>query len=621
MMPDRFRQMFRDSSVAGASIPRRGTGMAWLLVVACGGGAGADGSVADSAGVAVVDTTRGGITVEYLANEGVLIGVGEEALLIDGLFGDGLPQYPAVAPATRDSLERAVGRFRRIRAALVTHVHRDHFDARAAGRFLTAHPHALLVAPAQVVDSLLAGMADSAGVRSRIHALRLAPGATERVTVGGFEIQAVGLVHPPSRNQPVELVGYRVRGDGVEIAHLGDASPEPAELVPFRGVDRMLAPWWVLTGAGGAERHRAIAAGGWALFHLARETTAAEVVERLPEGIRAEVLDRPGMRLEVRPAGGSRAGDASPAATAQIPPRAHHQLVHHASQGRVYLIGGSTPGEGGHRTFDDVWSWDGEAWRPAPPLPFPRSSHRVVYEPAGESLLLFGGMDGDSVSADGVVWRWRSEEWVERAEVPEAGRNEPGACMDTARDRLVLFGGADRQRALIGSTWEWDGSDLREIASEGPGARIGHGMAWDPVGRRCLLFGGRDPDGVIQGDTWAWDGAAWSRLDVEGPAARFIFSMTDDGERVLLFGGQDGDEELLGDTWSWDGEAWTRIATDGPDPRMMAAMAFDGRGVLLFGGRGRGVDSRYRDRGDTWRLEGDRWRLLIPAAEVRALAH
>ena len=71
------------------------------------------------------------LTVEYLANEGVLISSGSSSVLIDGLFGDGLPGYATVPPAVRDSLERALGRFGDIDLVLVTHVHRDHFSAPA----------------------------------------------------------------------------------------------------------------------------------------------------------------------------------------------------------------------------------------------------------------------------------------------------------------------------------------------------------------------------------------------------------------------------------------------------------------------------------------------------------
>ncbi|MDX1661334.1 MAG: MBL fold metallo-hydrolase [Gemmatimonadota bacterium] len=235
--------------------------------------------------------------VEYLANEGVLVTAGDRMALIDGLFGDGLPSYPVVEPAVRDSLERAQGRFAEIHAILVTHVHRDHFDARAIARHLEANPEARLVAPSQAVDTLRAEIEHSAAILDRVDAVRLDPGETALLRVGGFEIRAIGLVHPPSRNEPVELVGYRVETNGYAIGHIGDASLTPDELEPFIGVDLLLAPWWVLTGAEGARRLAAVGADRVAAFHLGLETAASEVEERLSEGVDITVLRSSGTRM------------------------------------------------------------------------------------------------------------------------------------------------------------------------------------------------------------------------------------------------------------------------------------------------------------------------------------
>jgi L-ascorbate metabolism protein UlaG (beta-lactamase superfamily) len=92
-----------------------------------------------------------GPAVEYLANEGVLVTGGDIAVVIDGLFGEGLPEYPVVPPAIRDSLEAALGRFRDIDLVLVTHRHDDHFDPAAVARHMEANPEATLIAPGDAV--------------------------------------------------------------------------------------------------------------------------------------------------------------------------------------------------------------------------------------------------------------------------------------------------------------------------------------------------------------------------------------------------------------------------------------------------------------------------------------
>jgi hypothetical protein len=89
--------------------------------------------------------------------------------------------------------------------------------------------------------------------------------------------------------------------------------------------------------------------------------------------------------------------------------RAHTQLVYHPGQARSYLIGGSTRRDGGYHYFDDVWYWDGTAWIQAPALPFPRSSHRVVYHAQRNSLILFGGGFAQALRAEGIVWEWKQD--------------------------------------------------------------------------------------------------------------------------------------------------------------------------------------------------------------------
>lgn len=159
--------------------------------------------------------------VYYLANEGVLLTLPEGRVLIDGLFGDGLPEYPSVAEATRDSLERGLGAFGAIDLILVTHAHRDHFQALAVERHMRENPEAHLVAPRQVADSLRVLGTEYARIEDRIHPVDATPGRVAELDVAGMRILALGIAHPPSRNQPVEHLAYVV-GRERRVAHLGD---------------------------------------------------------------------------------------------------------------------------------------------------------------------------------------------------------------------------------------------------------------------------------------------------------------------------------------------------------------------------------------------------------------
>lgn len=236
---------------------------------------------------------QSGPAVEYLANEGVLVTGGDIAVVIDGLFGEGLPEYPVVPAAMRDSLEGGIGRFGDIDLVLVTHRHDDHFDPAAVTRHLDANPETVLVAPGDVVAAFPPDRLERYG--ERVQALDLPPGSHVRLDMGGFAVEALGLAHAE-----IGHVGYRIELPGLTVLHLGDSEPAPGDLAAFLegrpGPGVALVPYWVLIGSGGPAVVEAIGADCTAAFHLERESGDAvtRLAERMPS---AAVLDEPGERL------------------------------------------------------------------------------------------------------------------------------------------------------------------------------------------------------------------------------------------------------------------------------------------------------------------------------------
>ena len=298
--------------------------------------------------------------------------------------------------------------------------------------------------------------------------------------------------------------------------------------------------------------------------------------------------------------------------------RGHYQFVHHPGEDRTYLIGGSTRRTNGFHYFDDVWFWDGSRWTRAGALPFPRSSHRVVYHPQRKSLILFGGGFAQAVRAEGIIWERSAGAWRAIDGNFRAGTGEPEMCYDRRRHRLVIFGGWDAANVYRGDTWEWQPTGLVRVDTVGPSPRAGHAFVYDPVRQRCLVFGGQDSDGY-RADTWEWDGSAWRELEVTGPSPRWFPGATTDleRERIVIFGGRGPSAPVigrdaagdLGDTWVWDGHRWEQVRGDGPPPRSGGQLAFNGRSVLLFGGREERREG-FHDRNDLWELRGQTWTRL-----------
>ncbi|MEL6824382.1 MAG: hypothetical protein AAFP70_21705, partial [Calditrichota bacterium] len=81
-------------------------------------------------------TNAASLEIVYLANEGVFIRSGEQEVIIDGLFREGVSRYMTLPDDLREELETASGDFESCDLILVTHLHSDHFDAASVYRHL-----------------------------------------------------------------------------------------------------------------------------------------------------------------------------------------------------------------------------------------------------------------------------------------------------------------------------------------------------------------------------------------------------------------------------------------------------------------------------------------------------
>jgi hypothetical protein len=298
----------------------------------------------------------------------------------------------------------------------------------------------------------------------------------------------------------------------------------------------------------------------------------------------------------------------------QPPARSGHAMEFDPVGNRVVLFGGMQLSQN-PTLLADTWEWNGTAWiQRLAPGPAARSNHTLAYDFAQGNVVMFGG--SGVAGALGDTWTYVNGAWTQRAGGPPA---RVGAAMayDVGRARTVLFGGGPSLSSWYSDTWEWDGSAwTMQTPAVQPNARVNAGMASDPVGGGVVLVGG---NGVVPyADTWRWDGSAWTRLDdVQQPSPRQNHATAFDDVRgeLLVFGGLyvfvSGP---LGDFWRWNGTNWTGSATPGPSPRYGAKMAFDSaRGeAVMFGGLTGGMTNQ------TWVWNGTTWLLRSPAASPSA---
>lgn len=252
-------------------------------------------------------------------------------------------------------------------------------------------------------------------------------------------------------------------------------------------------------------------------------------------------------------------------------------------------------------------------WTQASPTNTPsiRRAGAMAFDPVGNRLLLYGGLDlsPTPIRADVHAFAGTTFTLLTPANAPPA-RWGHAMATDWTRQRIVAFGGRSPSFYVdANDTWEWDGTNWARVTTAvSPPARHGHGLAFDEARGRMVLFGGSDADGV-RSDTWEYDGTTWSPIapTLSPPARECAVLVHDAGRRVtVLHSGQDAGPPVFrfDDTWEYDGGNWRQVATaTTPPARYRAAGVFDrNRGrIVTYGGFGSGIVQQ------TWEYDGRDW--------------
>ena len=294
-----------------------------------------------------------------------------------------------------------------------------------------------------------------------------------------------------------------------------------------------------------------------------------------------------------------------------VPPvRAHHSLTYNDATKTIWLMGGSTPLDGGNsfKFYNDIWSFDGKAWTFKANAGDERSGMALAYDTKRNKLYSFGGYTGDGRSRsefrvfendDPIAIGWKN------LSDPGLVAAEPGFVYDSNRDKLIVFGGSSAPGKVNNETWEWDGSSWKKFEGTGPEGRQAFVMIYDEARKKTVLFGGSIP-GTMYGDTWEYDGKSWQKVSSTGPAPRVSagYAYDRDNKMLIVFGGLTKNG-FTNDTWSYDGKEWKQISSGGPKARAMGYLAYDKqrKKIVLFGGR----LGWPNDTNDTWEWDGSKW--------------
>ena len=233
-----------------------------------------------------VSSQADGVTVTFLANEGVLLSGGSKRVFIDALFEKYKSGFAIAADSTQLALRTARAPFDSVNLVLVTHHHGDHFQPAPIAGHLRANPLAALLAPQQVVDSLRGRITQD--FAPRVMARAVARGAMRRDTVNGVPVTVLGLAH-----HDLQHYGYVVEIGGRRVLHVGDTDDGAKSFPVFRldtmRIDLALLPQWMGMRPQGREMiERWIKPRHVAFFHVGSSASDQREAER---AIRANMPD------------------------------------------------------------------------------------------------------------------------------------------------------------------------------------------------------------------------------------------------------------------------------------------------------------------------------------------
>jgi hypothetical protein len=299
------------------------------------------------------------------------------------------------------------------------------------------------------------------------------------------------------------------------------------------------------------------------------------------------------------------------ASTAWVPlsgtRRKGHSGLYDPARGRMIVFGGDngTP-------LNDTWSlslgnlptW--ERLAPNDPLPAGRALHGAVYEPQRDRMVIFGGRstvplnDTWELTFSGEL-AWRQ---LTPTGTPPSPREDVACVLDASRGRMIVFGGADLggvyndvwALSLLG-TPAWTHLTPTGTAPEARGAAQ---IAYDSVRDRVIVYGGFDRQFLPLGDAWVLTFTptpAWTKLTPTGtpPAPRFAAAVVHDPlrSRLLVSGGTDFDQ-YFADThaltfYAGTISAWSPVTAPGgaPTARSDHKAVYDpvSDRMLFFGGQ------------------------------------
>ncbi len=210
--------------------------------------------------------------------------------------------------------------------------------------------------------------------------------------------------------------------------------------------------------------------------------------------------------------------------------------------------------------------------------PAARTGHIGIYDSYSRSMITMG----DSACSDANIYYLdlRTAEWIVKNSSTTVKRTAHSVVDDTSKKRAIIFGGSTlgwtSSSGYDNKTYAWnfvaETWELLTTTGTPPIERVSHSAIYDSANNRMIIFGGLDKDFIYMNDVYSLDltqtPPLWSELTTTGtpPRKRFRHTAIYDpvGKRMLIFGGTSA-SSANDDLWSLDLTtlAWNQLSPGG----------------------------------------------------------
>jgi len=190
---------------------------------------------------------NGSLNLTYIANEGVLVASSDKKVLIDALFDNPNPAYPAPSSEILEKMYSHQPPFNSIDLVLITHNHPDHMSIIPVIQFMKKNPGTKLIAPIDAVNALQVSGSHWEIIRDRMVSLDIKINTSQEISINGINLKIFRTLHSGDLENPWNLMYMLKLGDRT-VFHEGDSDGKLETFSQLRltntEVDLALVHFW-----------------------------------------------------------------------------------------------------------------------------------------------------------------------------------------------------------------------------------------------------------------------------------------------------------------------------------------------------------------------------------------